>query len=282
MTDQLLDFAEHELRSLRSWLAGMFPDHDIWVTRPPADFSRPAFRISETAQRSVEDQGRALQRQVANWQIEVLFGNESNPNPQENRWEVTRVISAVTNKALRSRLIPLYLWGWRYLQPQAKELPASGSIPAGEVSVRVTAVNAEGEESLASEAAVVDVGANASVQILIPPWPRGDKVAKEFRVYAGAVDSETFQMSVAPEAGPIPSIVSLDSLAVGAVPPSSSRFFSQRFMRVDTVTSELLEHPDMDGVFNGFVSLRLLTQLVRDDVVDWAEVLDSMTVRLEV
>lgn len=277
MTAQLLDWAEHELRSIRSWLNTMYPSDTIWITRPDANFSRPALRITETAPREWQDQGRLLQQAIGNWQIEVLEGSEDDINSSENLWATRRKTSTITNKLLMSRLIPLYLWRWQYLEPQAQEVVGTGSIPAGQVSVRVSAINYEDEESLASEPVTVDVGANAALEILIPPWPRSVPVAKEFAVYAGALGAEEKQVVVPRADGPVGTMVSIPSLVSGDPPPTDSRFFSLRFMRIDQVESETLEHPEMDGVFNGFVSLRTLTTMVRDPVVTWDEPLADLT-----
>ena len=164
--------------------------------------------------------------------------------------------------------IPLYLWGWSPPDIWLEELPGAGSLPAGEVSVGITAVNNEDEESLLTTTAQITVALNSAVRIVWTPWPRSVPVAKEFNVYAGAITAETLEVAAVPTPGTRKSFVFTDLASLaggGASPPSSSIFFANRYLRVqeDQVTSRMMEHPALDDVFNGFVGFRTEVESVR-------------------
>lgn len=251
MVTGALDLGEHELRSLRGWLNGMYPGRTIWITRPTTEFERPAFTLSQVVPRVPTDFGRGFGVQYqTSYQIEVLG---------VDFWQTKREVAEISERLLTSLLVPLYLYSWQYPSPSVEVVPGGGALPAGDVSVIVTAVNSWDEESLGSEPVVVTVPAGAAVNVLIAPWPRQSRVAEEFRVYAGASGSEQLQVEVADlPASPVSTVVPLTSVGAGASPPTASVFF-YRFMRVESVETELLEHPSKDGVFNGYVLARLQT-----------------------
>lgn len=250
---------EHELRSMRRWLNQFetVSGRDIFLQRAPLDFQRPAYVIKEV-DRSVQDRGRSFTAEDVDWQIEILG---------DDFWTMKREIAEIRQRALQSTRIPLYLWSWQSPGIWLEELPGLGSLPAGEVSVKVSSVNNEDEESLASEAATITVASGSAVRVSWTPWPRGASVAKEYRVYAGASDAETLEQTVAHPGKRLSVFTDLAALAGGgATPPTSSIFFANRYMRVeaDRVSSQLMEHPQVDGVFNGYVNLRTCTESVRE------------------
>lgn len=256
---QTIALDDHELRSIRRWLNefATVNGKDIWLTRPPGDFTRPAYVIKET-ERMPMDRGRSMTVSDADWQIEILDIDFN---------QTRQTVAEIRQRLLQVLRIPLYLYGWQYPDIYLEELPGVGSLPAGEVSVGVTAVNNESEESLMSKTEQITVALNSAIRVSWTPWPRGVPVAKEYNVYAGALASET------KEAGPIASpgsrvnvFQTITSLAGGgATPPSSSVFFANRYMRVDPsfTRSRTLEHPSADDVFNGFVNFRTMVESVR-------------------
>ena len=252
---------EHELRSIRRWLNQMVTvnGRDIHLHRPPEDFSRPAFVLKEIDRTEV-DRGRSMTLSEADWQIEVLY---------EDFWATKRVTAEIRQRLLQLERIPLYLWGWQFPGLWLEELPGAGSLPAGEVSVGVSAVSHEDEESLVSETKQITVALNSAVRVSWTPWPRAASVAKEYRVYAGASGAETVEATVADPLGAHRRLVFHDLATLaggGASPPASSVFFADRYMRVhprEQISSRLMEHPSADGVFNGFVNFRTRTESVR-------------------
>jgi hypothetical protein len=177
-----------------------------------------------------------------------------------------REIAEIRQRCLQSTRIPLYLWSWQYPDIYIEELLGQGSLPAGEVSVGVSAVNHEDEESLVSNTVQLTVVVNSAVRLSWTPWPRGVSVAKEYRVYAGASGAETLEATITDPGKRLSVFHDLASLAGGGVsPPSSSVFFANRYMRVppEDVSSRGVEHPAADGVFNGFVSFKTFTESVR-------------------
>ena len=85
-------------------------------------------------------------------------------------------------------------------------------------------------------------------------------------MYAGASGAETMEATVADPGKRLSVFHDLTSLAGGgSQPPSSSVFFANRYLRIDPseVTSRMMEHPSADGVFNGSVSFRTITESVR-------------------
>jgi hypothetical protein len=170
-------------------------------------------------------------------------------------WAAKQRVAEISDRLLTVRRIPIYLYGWQYPPAVLEVLPAAGALSAGELSVIVTAVNYEDEESL-GEAVEVTVAAGDAVKIWISPWPRQSGVAKEYRVYAGASGAELQEAVVTP-ADHYPIAVATDLLTLagtGGSPPTSSVFF-YRHMCVDSVETETLEHPQTDGLFNGYVRI---------------------------
>lgn len=280
-----IDLAEHELRSLRRWLnqmqrfqsdgAGAGGKWDIWLNRPDGGFARPALMLTET-NRIREPRGRSWVCSKGSWQVEVLA---------ESFWDAKHAVSDITQRLLRTLRIPLYLWSWQYLRAQVTEDAGNGSIPAGQVSVRVSAVNVGDEESLAGPSEVVAVAANAAVEVLIPPWPREGRVAKEYRVYAGSVGAEVLEATVTglPDA-PVPVVHTLTSLAGTGDPVPTDSVFFHRFMCVDeaSVQDRVMEHPELDGVFNGFVTFTTDVTTVRDPVAQWPKAVADIEISDEV
>lgn len=250
---EYVDLSEHEFRSMRGWLNGLFPGVSIYIHRPDTGFSRPALVLSESVPRRFEDHGRGFGvMSHASWQIEVL-GTDF--------FSTKRDTAKISERLLTGLLVPCYLYGWRYPAPDVLEVPGEGSLAAGQLSVVVTAVNAQEEETLGT-GSVVTVSAGSAADVVIAPWPRQATVAEVYRVYAGAAGSEVFQVEVSPQDEPSPLTHRLLSVAgAGAAVPTSSVFF-HRFMRVDGAQSQILEHPDTDGIFNGIVSVQtsLLSQ----------------------
>lgn len=247
---EVLDLAEHELRSLRRFLNTLYPDLAIYISRPEAPFERPALFLKESAPRRFEDRGRGLGvLSEASWQIEVLG---------VDYWGTKRDVAKISSNLLHRMLVPLYLWGWRYPPPEVVETVAGGSLPAGELSIAVTAVDVDDKESLAEAVAVTVPAAGSSVRLRISPWPRQSGVAVKYRVYAGAEGEEKLALTIDDVgADPMPVealLTALPAPAAPALPDSSVMFF--RFMRVEGVQTDFLEHPQIDGVFNGIISLQ--------------------------
>ncbi len=251
---------EHELRSLRRWLNQFVTvnGRDIFLQRAPADFARPAYVLKEIDRNPV-DRGRSMTMDETDWQLEILT---------EDFWDTKREIAEIRQRLLQATRIPLYLWGWQYPDIWLEELPGAGTLPAGEVSVGIAAVNHEDESSMLSTTAQITVALNSAVRVLWTPWPRGASVAKEYDVYAGADGSETLEVTVA---DPLQQrrtnlFTDITSLAGGgASPPTSSVFFANRYMKVphNLVQSRIVEHPAADGVFNGFINFRTEVESVR-------------------
>lgn len=259
-----IDQFEHEFRSIRRWLnqfdsfqsggSGTGGIWDIWLQRPQANFARPALNIKHVDSPEPEDQGRSMITIMNDWQIEVLV---------EDDWQARRLASEIRQRLLQTQLIPLYLWSWQPPPIEVAEVVGGGSIGAGTYSVLVTAVNHDDEESLPTDSLEITVGANAAIEVAIVPWPRTATVAKEYRVYAGSAGSETLEATVAVSTGSVNLFHTLTDLpGGGASPPSSSIMFSH-FLRVSQVGMSVLEHPSLDGVFNGLVSFRTSNQLAR-------------------
>ncbi len=249
---------EHELRSLRRWLNefATVSGRDIYLQRAPADFARPAYVLKEVDRNPV-DRGRSFTMDEVDWQIEIL---------SIDFWAMKREIQEIRQRFLQSTRIPLYLWGWQYPDIYIEELSGQGSLPAGEVSVGVSAVNHEGEESLVSSTVQVTVAAGSAVRVSWTPWPRGVPVAKEYRVYAGATGAETLEATVTEPGKRLSVFHDIASLVGGgASKPLSSVFFANRYMRIvhDQISSRGMEHPAADGVFNGIVSFQTRTESVR-------------------
>lgn len=261
---QTIEQTEHEYRSIRAWLNDFitFTNRDIWLQRPPSDFTRPALNIKRIESPMAEDQGRSLIKNTNDWQIEVL--TEDTGSGLGGFWQAEREISEIKQRLLQSELIPLYLWGWQPPPIEITEIAGGGSLPAAEISVKVTAVNHDDEESLPTDSVALTVALNSSVEIAIRPWPRSASLAKEFKVYAGAVDAETFEVAVSV---PNPSIQNVFTIITslaggGASLPTTSKMFSH-FLRVKNVVTRVLEHPALDSVFNGLVMFRTENQLSR-------------------
>ncbi len=261
---QTIEQTEHEWRSIRAWLNDFvtFNGRDIWLQRPPDDFTRPALNIKRIESPAAMDQGRSLVSNTNDWQIEVLV--EDTGSGVGGFWQAEREVSEIKQRLLQSELIPLYLWGWQPPPIEITEIAGGGSLPAAEISVKVTAVNHDDEESLPTDSIALTVALNSSVEVAIRPWPRSASLAKEYKVYAGAVDTETFEVTVAV---PNPSIHNvfqiITSLAGGgAALPTTSKMFSH-FLRIKNVVTRVLEHPALDSVFNGLVMFRTENQLSR-------------------
>jgi len=261
---QTIEQTEHEYRSIRAWLNDFvtFNGRDIWLQRPPTDFTRPALNIKRIESPTAMAQGRNFIKNVNDWQIEVLV--EDTGSGVGGFWQAEREISEIKQRLLQSELIPLYLWAWQPPPIAISEVPSGGSLPAGLVSVKVTAVNYDGEESLATDSVALTVALNSSVEVAIRPWPRSASVAEDYKVYAGAVDAETFEATVNVPKPSVENIFhTITSLAGGgAVLPTSSKMFSH-FLRITNVVTRVMEHPALDSVFNGLVSFRTENQLSR-------------------
>ena len=82
-------------------------------------------------------------------------------------------------------------------------------------------------------------------------------------MFAGAAGSESLQVEVtdlpAADGSPVSVVVPLPSVTPVATEPPESSVFFYRFMRIGSVETELLEHPSMDGFFNGYIRAQVLT-----------------------
>lgn len=257
---------EHEMRSLRRWLNefATTAGRDIWLQRPAEDFDRPAYLIKEV-DRQDEERGRSMVVSVVDWQIEVMLDER---DAAGDFWAVKRETAEIRQRLLQSLRIPLYLYQWRFPSTMTlEELPSAGTLPAGEVSVGLTAVSHMDEESMMGDTQQITVALNSAVRVIWERWPRGASLSKEFNVYAGADTSETLeQAAVADPDKRVAVEHTLTSLAGGgANPPTSSVFFANRYMRVDndSIKSRVMEHPAADGLFNGTITFRTMTESVR-------------------
>jgi hypothetical protein len=249
---------EHELRSLRRWLNqfATVNGRDIFLQRAPLDFARPAYVLKEIDRRPL-DRGRSMTAEETDWQLEILT---------TDFWDTKRETSEIRQRLLQSLRVPLYLWSWQFPPATVEELSGQGSLPAGEVSVRVSAVSHDSEESLASTAVAVTVASGSAVRVSWTPWPRGATVAKEYRVYAGASGAETLEQTIIDPGDGLPLFSDLTALAGGgSTPPASSVFFANRYLRIEPeqVSSRIMEHPSADDVFNGYVTFRTCVESVR-------------------
>jgi hypothetical protein len=280
MTPNVISLREHELRSLRKWLNGMGFTHPtdlqgqkIYIERPAEQVSRPAMKIEEIPGGRGISMGRLLVRRRVQYQISVMA---------TSKWEAERQVDDILERVLRSELVPLYLWGWAYLTPGVGRVAGGGSLDAGQVSVRVSAVNASGHESLASAAVETEVEDGDALRLAITPWPRSAPVAKEYRVYAGALGAEKLEATVSPvlTGGGIPTVATLTDLTGTGIPLSSnSSVFFYRFMRVaEPVESVVLEHPDMEGPHDGNVTLTLEYMTARIPYAEQAEAMAQIGV----
>lgn len=260
---------EHEMRSIRRWLNEFAivlgpPQRDIWLQRPPADFDRPAYLIKEV-DRQDEDRGRSMTVSVVDWQLEVLLDER---DAGSGFWEVKREVAEIRQRLLQSLRIPLYLYGWEFPSTMTlEELPSAGALPAGEVSVGLTAVSHLDEESLMGTTQQITVALNSAVRVIWERWPRGASLSKEFNVYAGAITSETLEQSAIadPDKRVVVEMIITNLAGGGAAPPTSSVFFANRYLRIDTdsIKSRVMEHPAADGLFNGIITFRTMTESVR-------------------
>lgn len=257
---------EHEMRSLRRWLNefATTAGRDIWLQRPADDFDRPAYLIKEV-DRQDEERGRSMVVSVVDWQIEVLLDER---DAAGDFWSVKRETAEIRQRLLQSLRIPLYLYQWRFPSTMTlEELPSAGTLPAGEVSVGLTAVSHVDEESMMGDTQQITVALNSAVRVIWERWPRGASLSKEFNVYAGADTSETLEQAAVADPDKRVAVEHiLTSLAGGgANPPTSSVFFANRHMRVDhdSIKSRVMEHPAADGLFNGIINFRTMTESVR-------------------
>jgi hypothetical protein len=246
---------EHVIRSLRKWLNDFAFTHPtdpkgqaIYLDRAQTSVSRPAMVVEEVNSSSKESLGRLLTRSKYTFQITVMGAT---------KWDTERQRAKIEQIALQKEVIPLYLWSWQYLTPRVEEVVGGGTIPAGALRFRVTAVNSQGQESLGSDAVSLTAHANAAVKMVIPPWPKSSPVAKEYRVYAGAAGAEKRIASLTNVPGDVALVHTFTSIPAGTVAIPTSSMFFLRFMRVDAVRGLTLEHPQLDGAFDAQVTLDL-------------------------
>lgn len=102
----------------------------------------------------------------------------------------------------------------------------SGALPAGAYQVRVSAVNAQGEESEASEAAVVNSGTSCSLRVTLGWLPNG---ATGWLAYAGTTEGAVSLQTTTPLA-PGGELV-LDSHIVAGRPPQSGQAVKEWVIR---------------------------------------------------
>ena len=257
---------EHEMRSLRRWLNDFatVQGRDIWLQRPPADFDRPAYLIKEV-DRQDEERGRSMVVSVVDWQVEVLL-DERDAGGDFSL--VSGEAAEIRRRLLQSLRIPLYLYSWAFPSTMTLvELPGAGALPAGEVSVGLTAVSHEDEESMLGDTQQITVALNSAVRVIWERYPRGASLSKEFNVYAGAITSETLEQAAVadPDKRVAVEHILTNLAGGGATPPAASVFWANRHMRVDhdSIKSRVMEHPAADGLFNGIITFRTMTESVR-------------------
>lgn len=253
--------SSHEARSIRRWLHYWpgFGELDIHLERVK-NLSRPALGLMEVSRPEPQNRGRIMQGSEAEWQIDVM-----GPDDQESNFWATRDITDSIQGALwQAKLIPLYYYDWRYPAVKSRYLGNQDLENVDVVTkvVGVAAVDPDGGVSLAgtSEVAIPQTLAEGdSIEVVWPQYPPGNGWAEFFWVYYGDTADEMTRWRIFPAEKTDWSRTTLvlddgpDDNAAGEIAPTDSVIFGRRFMRLTSIRTRMLEHPDREGVWNGMV-----------------------------
>ena len=254
--------AEHEAKSIRrfihNWpgLGGL----DIWVERAKS-LSRPALGLVEVSRPTPLNRGRIMQGSEADWQIDVM-----GPDSEDfNFWSTKRLTDSIQGALWQAQIIPLYYFDWAY--PVVKAMYVGDGEPSVEATIGVVAQDADGGLSLAGTTKVmVPSTPSGSVEVVWPEYPSGAGWAARFRIYYDNVrwrtklvnrNHEWYRTTLSLANGP--------DEPDGDSPPETSTIFARRFLRLFSISSRMLEHPEREGVWNGVVTFHTCCDVSRLD-----------------
>ena len=265
----------NDLRSIRSWINGIYPDAVIHVQRNTARIGKPWFYLEMIDER-MQDRGRGYHDMMRTASLHLITEGAAEgvgPAP-EFFWRTREVLDHLCDRLNQDRVIPAYLFNLHYQAPMAT-FRSGGTYPIGAAQYAVSAVNSNGVESLPSMPInVVSTEAGKRLFLVIADWPRGASLAVEYRIYFRATQSEPWTNILLVERGSarrhgVTVInrtktteveIPLTSLTQNVPnlehdPPQGSR---QRYgsLKVQEASLSMSESTMLDDAFHGFIKIK--------------------------
>lgn len=247
---------EEQMHSVKHAIWDLYPvgSKTRVIDERPGTLVRPSWRISYLTHRDEQLTSRRY-RQVIDWTIDYYGSNRMDVMDKINMFE--RSMKHGGKRFRLVNLIPAWRFGWQY--PPVVVTPiADGAIAPGTYQVRVSAVDACGNESAASAPQEVVIEApNNAIKIRIPRVPYSSPLFKEFRIYVdghreGAVDLPLRSSYLYPQ------VVIRNLLGTGVAPAEPSDTIRVRWqnLRVTGFAASSREDDVKGGVFTGNISLQ--------------------------
>lgn len=257
--------SSHDIRSVRSWLNGIYPDATILVQRNVIPLPKSYFFIQDASE-TYQDQGSGYYNMQRVTRIHLVTESNSGSNPgTDSYWKTKSVVDHLTSKLLRYRVINSYLYNWDYISPKIYSMgTGTGTFADGTYHFGVTAIDYAGKETMISgESTFVEIYPLRRFFVSIPNWPLGTPFAASYNLYLRANPSAPWQL-----VRNIPAdinntgntVVELTSLTTTNVqPPATSKTFFGH-LKITEATSTMTEAMNVDDAFHGFVTIKYLSR----------------------
>ena len=256
--DTLADVAlVSEVLSVRTFLHNVFGGPDTDPPGPPillhrdATVQRPFWRIDDS-------NASTLRRMASGWedgdrQVNIIYAGV-------DAIDTKRAISKARDWFMRWSSIPFYFRDGAWFRPMVdvNPDPAGPVLPAGNYSVRVTAVDYDGAETLPSDVFAFTLDEAKAVVVRCPMWPYQAPIAKSYRAYLSTAGSphvlsnEADIPSLAVGWAPVP----LVTPTVDTLPPTTCKVYGGT-IGVDYTQVQVFDSLTVDGEYDGVLSLHL-------------------------
>lgn len=184
-----------------------------------------------------------------------------------NHGDVFGRIDEIRHALQRVSHVPFYVYGGRWFRPTVRLQDPNGdyypgTIPPGPHVVTCTVVNRLGEETLASVPSTFSNADDGGAMVYVPIWPVQGPRHVEARVYLDGVLAGSQVLEGVP-VGHTP--VMLGAVGGSSTAPPVDSTYSYGTMRVESVSTQLLESDSRDGEYDGVVSVVVSRELFTDD-----------------
>jgi hypothetical protein len=277
--------AVDDVKSVRGWLHGLYPDVPILMQRNVQGTPKPFFFLEDVSE-AYTDRGRGYHEDQRTLRVHLVWSEPKTADArQEVYWRLKGVLGFLKELLVTRRVIPRWLYGCAYPAPAVSVLgtvDGGPGLPVGDHELCLTGVTADGLETLPSAVVAAPVIDGTSRYLIsVAHWPRGLPLAAELRLWW----RPTPDLAWAPVAlqpinpnGYMTTFEVSDLTPLGpALLPTSSRVPSG-YLKVTDATYFMAESGSDDDAFFGWVQFRCTAR--SPHVFDPVPVMGSLTADL--
>ncbi len=233
------------VKSVRKFLHDLYPNVPIDLQRE-GEVSRPYFHITFIESQDVSS--------VSAWQ-EIKFSIQFSYFAGDY-WDAHSITDRISQILRKQKVIRGYLYDFTYPAPILTGI--AGTLPAGDYWIRISGVNVNNEETLASPSTKINLSSPGGIKISISKDVAASLLFERFRFYFGTIEGgEKFIGETSLPSYGFPEF-SITVIPTGTNAPLVSSLAFERFFKVEEVYSDLLEDMDSDGLWTGHIRARLL------------------------